>query len=153
MSESPAVQAAQPVLNQNGRICLSFDVIDEPSITYSDAVHALSLECSPVLLPPPHWGHKSLSGYFIPQLSALQQLSSLKQTVPLTPKKEFSAAGSARRQKLRPKIEQLSTLRHASPIFLCILLCCPPVSFLLIMSELQRHLSYPARRQAWPPPF
>lgn len=64
MSESPAVQATQPVLNQNGRICLSFDVIDEPSITYLDAVRALSLECSPVLLPPPHWGHKSLSGIF-----------------------------------------------------------------------------------------
>jgi hypothetical protein len=68
MSESPVLQAPLPVLNQSGRISYSFDVIDAPSISFSDALHALSQECSSTLLPPPHWGQKSLTGFLVPHI-------------------------------------------------------------------------------------
>ena len=64
MSDSPSIQAHPPALNANGRICILFDVIDSPSITYADAVDALSQECGAMLLPPPQWGRKGLAGAF-----------------------------------------------------------------------------------------
>jgi hypothetical protein len=63
MSASAPAPTAQPMPGANGRISMSFDVIDAPSITYADAVHAVSQDSGSVLLPPPQWGHKGMARF------------------------------------------------------------------------------------------